>query len=802
MPKATSPLDFDGQINLDDPAVMPVLEDLQGNILRGHGRDHVHLLFLRFRDGATNVAAARAWLSDLGRRNITSARRQIAERRDFKRLAIGGGLFTNLLLTRAGYDALGVQPPPDGRFRGGMKASRAKLGDPKASEWDEGYAGEIHACVLLAHDDADELDRGAHTIVSQVQPFADLVAGERGNALRNALCESIEHFGYVDGRSQPLFTTEELAEEFADEPVPRKFDPAAPLRLVLVPDPNGKAGTSFGSYLVFRKLEQNVRAFKAGEQALATALGLKGADAERAGAMVVGRFEDGTPVVLQKTDGLARAVPNDFDYAADPGGSRCPFQAHIRKMNPRGETGAPNERDRRIARRGITYGNRCVQPKDDPAPEDLPEKGVGLLFMCFQSDIAQQFEFMQASWGNNDQFVQPNTGLDPIIGQGSSNVTPRWPTTWGKPAKKAAPFHGAVTMKGGEYFFAPSLSFLCGLDAAAVAPARAARVMNVVLDSRRSSAYSRYTYGADTGARLRVHREARVSGFPPTPNENLVYRGGRTIRALRYANVYVGGKAAWKASDMTHVDDGLRAATTDRRLNNVLRQYFDGQEVTARFLGSTVLAGAPPAHVTRGDLAQRIFALHKGGQLDTADFANTVFNFFLPRGTELTDDDETSAALAKTGRAPKRSRGGRIGHTAFRLSSREGLGGYHGSVDAGATRIYYAVGAYAQGSNGIVVLDAPWKNIVATFYHELCEARTDPDVEEANRGGGETLLGWVAASGREIGDFPIRENELLNGTLNDVFVEVPLADGSGTVPVQLMYSNAVEGPEGPIASPH
>jgi hypothetical protein len=32
--------------------------------------------------------------------------------------------------------------------------------------------------------------------------------------------------------------------------------------------------------------------------------------------------------------------------------------------------------------------------------------------------------------------------------------------------------------------------------------------------------------------------------------------------------------------------------------------------------------------------------------------------------------------------------------------------------------------------------------------------------------------------------------------------EVPLADGSGTVPTQLMWSNAVAGPEGPIATPH
>jgi len=37
--------------------------------------------------------------------------------------------------------------------------------------------------------------------------------------------------------------------------------------------------------------------------------------------------------------------------------------------------------------------------------------------------------------------------------------------------------------------------------------------------------------------------------------------------------------------------------------------------------------------------------------------------------------------------------------------------------------------------NGIPVFDEPWKNVVATFYHELNEARTDADVEDAIRAG-------------------------------------------------------------------
>jgi len=39
-----------------------------------------------------------------------------------------------------------------------------------------------------------------------------------------------------------------------------------------------------------------------------------------------------------------------------------------------------------------------------------------------------------------------------------------------------------------------------------------------------------------------------------------------------------------------------------------------------------------------------------------------------------------------------------------------------------------------------------------------------------------------------------------DGNLTEVFREVELTDNIGTVPVQFMYSNAVHGPEGPIAT--
>jgi hypothetical protein len=85
---------------------------------------------------------------------------------------------------------------------------------------------------------------------------------------------------------------------------------------------------------------------------------------------------------------------------------------------------------------------------------------------------------------------------------------------------------------------------------------------------------------------------------------------------------------------------------------------------------------------------------------------------------------------------------------------------------------------------------------VAIFYHELNEARTDPDVEQVIDGGRTSLLGWTSRQGEECGDFPVFEANPL--TL--VFQEVSLVAG-GTAPIQFQYSNFVHGPEGPVVTP-
>jgi hypothetical protein len=60
--------------------------------------------------------------------------------------------------------------------------------------------------------------------------------------------------------------------------------------------------------------------------------------------------------------------------------------------------------------------------------------------------------------------LQHNTGDDPLIGQGRDEAQ-RWPKRWNAPEKgrKSINFEAAVKLRGGEYFFAPSLPFLKSL---------------------------------------------------------------------------------------------------------------------------------------------------------------------------------------------------------------------------------------------------------------------------------------------------------------------------------------------------
>lgn len=458
-----------------------MLGNLQANILKGHGRAHTINLFLRF--DPSRADQIKVFLRNL---NATNALAQLRESLQFKRTGRSGGLVTLCMLSAEGYKALGVlaKAPNDPAFLAGLQARQQLLCDPPSQKWDKQYRRSIHAMIVLADASAPRVQRARYALLAKLPRGASLLGEEAGARLHSLLSpgEGIEHFGYVDGRSNPLMLEEDVDDEAKSRGGTSVWNPRFGLGIVLVRDPGSAAASSFGSFVVFRKLEQNVKGFKLGEKALASALHLRGEDKERAGAMVIGRFEDGTPICLQSTAGLNRPVSNNFDYARDPSGAKCPLHSHMRKVNPRGESVTPDgaslqeERSHAIVRRGITYGTRRSHPNNKVLNiSALPSQGVGLLFMAYQSNIENQFEFVQAKWANNPQHLGQRgvskahfSGIDPVIGSGlngsrTTKAAQRWPEVWGRDASsswKEFDFRGYVKMLGGEYFFAPSISTL------------------------------------------------------------------------------------------------------------------------------------------------------------------------------------------------------------------------------------------------------------------------------------------------------------------------------------------------------
>lgn len=407
-----------------------MLGNLQGNILKGHGRNFTSHLFIRFYKN--NRKEAMKWIRDFSEK-VTSCRKQLKETNLFKKNGIPGSIFFGFYLTGEGYAYIGGKAD----FLSSMK--NAELGDPEVKEWEEGYQQEIHAMILIADDNYDTVQDQKQLLAGELSGFSDILKIENGNVIRNPEGEGIEHFGYADGISQPLFFKEEIEEyrkKYEDYLV---FDPAFPLTQVLVKDPLVENENAFGSFLVFRKLEQDVKGFKKQERHIAERMNLE--NDEVVGAAMVGRFEDGTPYALSQEDGILDNLTNNFKYGNKSG--KCPFVNHIRTMNERDDV----SRSMIMARRGIPYG-----PVSDI--EDTGEKKKGLLFMSFQNNIKSQFEASQ---------LRANEKKDPIIGQNCTFAAEA--SCFGNNTENIQMvFKNFVTLKGGEYFFAPSIPYLKTLN--------------------------------------------------------------------------------------------------------------------------------------------------------------------------------------------------------------------------------------------------------------------------------------------------------------------------------------------------
>jgi Dyp-type peroxidase family len=411
---------------------------LQGNIAKGHGRQHSALIAIEIDANKQ----PRKGLRELALRYVTSAHQQ-DERRRARKSQRGTGnidteLFGFLYISIWGYLKLGYTESalsrafadPEGArnwFLDGMRA-HDMIHNADPLNWDSTYKNQhVDALLVLASDHPEALKHDVDAAIDQISSFGTRLGIEDGAVLRRGK-QRIEPFGFVDSISKPDIL------EFDPTDLHAVVDsgslPTRPVHL-LVQDPLAHEKHAFGSYLVYCKLEQNVKTFRQAVKDLANSAATSN---HRAEAMIIGRFRNGTP--LSNPSGR-HAVPNFIGA----GGSKCPFQAHIRKVNPRVTIeGSPMSNP--LFRRGVPYGSAATPP-------------TGLLFLAFQSDIARQFGAIMAAWVNKLDFPVGGTGTDAMMGPPSGNQT--WPPETGAtPSTFDLSRH--ITMRGGEFFFAPSLA--------------------------------------------------------------------------------------------------------------------------------------------------------------------------------------------------------------------------------------------------------------------------------------------------------------------------------------------------------
>jgi Dyp-type peroxidase family len=409
----------------------------------------------------------------------------------------------NIAFTYSGLEALKLDkvtlasfPDP---FKQGMAARAQRLHDtgPSAPENWEGELGlpSIHGYFTGGFAAADKLPRDESfwkAMRSDVAAFNNPV-DKRGNLLRFWLrlifralgleilhielgqdpyhvvggqivstAERMEHFGFRDGLSQP-FVDLGLADTSPGGGTASRngtWTPIAPGEIFLsLPDednevqrvPISRELTKGSTFLVFRKLEQDV----AGFQAFLRHHRSTRQERDALAAQMVGRWQDGTPLVL--SPGLPRAQNldaslNNFRYAADdPYGEKCPLQAHIRRANPRDIGGRDEVQRHRILRRGISYGGPLLE---EEAVGDDEKRG--LLFIAANSRIDLQFEVIQADWINRGEFLgQAGLGRCPLTGAHDGAVSDSF-----LEANAIAPMTRMprfVITRGGDYFFAPGI---------------------------------------------------------------------------------------------------------------------------------------------------------------------------------------------------------------------------------------------------------------------------------------------------------------------------------------------------------
>ncbi len=431
--------------------------DLQGNLLRGYTHESGVYVFVRIDD----AARGRQWLRGLVAGVTTAAPWDEAPSDTL-----------NLAFTYSGLAALGVSRsmlatfPED--FRDGM-AARADLlgdrGDNAPANWEPGLGtGDAHVLVTLYGVDEPALDRARARLQETLDAAAGAIAVVNEQRAR-VLPEGRDHFGFKDGIAQPAIAGSG-AEPRPGDGLPNPgggWRDVAPGEFVIgcrdqdggfpiAPVPPFDKHSSFVVYRKMRMHPERLRTYLAS---------FNGDDPDLLAAKMVGRWQDGTPLVSSPhgPDPAIAGDParvNDFRYTQDPDGMACPVGAHVRRANPRdhdGFFGGKLSDRHRIIRRGRAFG--------PPLPDGvLEDDGVerGLVFKCYQADIERQFEVIQSRWIDDGDPFGVGDDRDPIIGyhaEGGGRMVIQ-----GHPPVVLGRLPTFTTVRGGEYLVRPGLRAL------------------------------------------------------------------------------------------------------------------------------------------------------------------------------------------------------------------------------------------------------------------------------------------------------------------------------------------------------
>ena len=346
-------------------------------------------------------------------------------------------------------------------FRQGMAPRAAILNDvggnaPSHWEYPFGTADMHVALAIYSKDDASlqivlERARQCHHDLARISVVYRMRFSE--------LPDGRNPFGFKDGLHNPHVEGSGAALHPGSGPPIKagEFIMGYPDELgVTAARPEPEVLRRNGTFLAFRKFRMNVAAFRKylREQTSSPE------EEELIAAKMVGRWRSGAPLALasERDDpklGADADRNNNFSYDDDMQGLRCPFSAHIRRVNPRdalkNELVAANLHH--FLRRGTNYG--------PPLPEGaLEDDGIerGGVFLLIGAHLRQQFEFVQSQWVTDGNFISHGREQDPILGNAEGDGIFTIPK---RPVRRR--LHGLpqfVVVCGGEYCFMPGLRAL------------------------------------------------------------------------------------------------------------------------------------------------------------------------------------------------------------------------------------------------------------------------------------------------------------------------------------------------------